>query len=302
METSDILLRWYRSPEDRERVWAAIAKRVGWQPDMLPKMLGKGTRGMALYGGGNRVLKLTDDASEAEAMSVVKANPSPVVAKTFDVFRPKTKPLDPLFGIVLEKLKPVDAKMKSFADDLGEFMQGAKYRWLDHRTYYAFIYRDHDWRTDASGTPYDDPSYAKQAEFFKEVGNYLDKVGIRFADAHSGNVMMKGSQYKMIDLGYSESRGGQIDTLTASLRGGCRQGVSMNRKAKREVVATLIQQGRRDLARQVAGGMKPVDKLHLEEAIMSAIDKTLKKKKLKIKMDRIHMAVQRVVDGVEKLL
>jgi len=76
----------------------------------------------------------------------------------------------------------------------------------------------------------------------------------------------------------------------------------MNRKAKREVVATLIQRGRRDLARQVAGGMKPVDKLHLEEAIMSAIDKTLKKKKLKIKMDRIHMAVQRVVDGVEKLL
>ena len=77
----------------------------------------------------------------------------------------------------------------------------------------------------------------------------------------------------------------------------------MNQKVRREIVATLLRAGRRDLAREVSGAtMKAVDKLHVEQAIMQAIEKTLKKKKLSIKMDRIHYAVQKLVDGVEKLL
>lgn len=182
--------------------------------------------------GGGRVLKLTTDHSEALAMNIVRKRPSPFVAKTYDVFqvagarsarpqgRRKSTPTRELYGIVLEELRSSDRTLKSFADSLAEWL-GFEYRGgLDGQAVDTFLRSTHDWNTDESGTHYSEPKYALQALFFEKAGQYLERAGIQTSDVYSGNVMMDGGDYKLIDLGYSKvPAGGRLETLAAMLDG-----------------------------------------------------------------------------------
>jgi hypothetical protein len=80
----------------------------------------------------------------------------------------------------------------------------------------------------------------------------------------------------------------------------------MDRDTTREIVATLLKQGRRDLARQFTGAaMKPVDMLRFEEALSRAVFDTAKKQKLKLNpkaKQQLSYIVKKWVDTVDSML
>ncbi len=78
------------------------------------KKLGSGKEGVAFDIGGQQVLKVTTDKLEAISSNVVKekGKNSPNIVKIFDVFRFAKTPgtSEPIYGIVQEKLVPLDEK------------------------------------------------------------------------------------------------------------------------------------------------------------------------------------------------
>jgi len=80
----------------------------------------------------------------------------------------------------------------------------------------------------------------------------------------------------------------------------------MDHQTRREIVATLLKQGRRDLARQFTGAaMKPVDMLRFEEALTKAVFDTAKKQKIKVPpkaKQQLSYIVKKWVDTVDKML
>lgn len=76
----------------------------------------------------------------------------------------------------------------------------------------------------------------------------------------------------------------------------------MDNKTKREVVATLLRAGRRDLAEHVVGKLKPVDMVHLEDAIKTAVLKVLKKKKLSVQPTKLNYPVQKLIDVIDRMV
>ena len=80
----------------------------------------------------------------------------------------------------------------------------------------------------------------------------------------------------------------------------------MDRETRRQIVKTLVQAGRRDLARHfVVAKMKPVDQLRMEEALTKAVLDTVKKQKLKLNpkgKQQLSYVTKKWTDAVEKML
>lgn len=80
----------------------------------------------------------------------------------------------------------------------------------------------------------------------------------------------------------------------------------MDTNTRKQIVATLLRAGREDLAEQlVFAGMKPVDMLRMEEALIKAVVDTAKKQKLKLgpkAKQQLSYVAKQWVDAVEKML
>jgi cytidyltransferase-like protein len=212
----------------------------------VAKPLGQGTRGVAFDVGGNKVLKVTNDAQEAVASFKLKEFNMKHVAKFFDVFRfPEDDPnLGAVYGVLQEKLSPVsgmgkdpggtdssgeaaELNMAIIAFNLQPAIYHAGYDWEKVKeACQKKIYEDIDrkypeWKTDETGT------YKKYAVKYAEDMNekwkvitkkfHIDEMvqeltskGVKFHDYHAGNIMVRPSgDYVLIDIGYSKVAGGK---------------------------------------------------------------------------------------------
>jgi len=68
---------------DGEKVYQKIVRRIGREPG---RELGHGMKGVVYDLGDGRVLKLTSDASEVEAMSILKGTDHPNLIRAYDSF------------------------------------------------------------------------------------------------------------------------------------------------------------------------------------------------------------------------
>jgi cytidyltransferase-like protein len=209
-----------------EKHWAKLAKN-GFVPR---DFVGAGSWGAAFRLRDGRILKVTSDDSEARAANHIKGKDAAHVGKIFDVFQfpqstKKTKaPWRSMgtatwYGIVQEELHPLDS---SEAKELDGAV--ATFRGVIHR-----VGLFDPWRVVKMKllqlVPNDrDGAKAAFAVFEKyqvpQMIEDLKSMGVRdFYDFHSGNVMKKGENYAVIDLGQSLSPGAEPPMLESSWAG-----------------------------------------------------------------------------------
>jgi cytidyltransferase-like protein len=183
------------------------------------KPLGVGGNGVA-FDLGQTVLKVTKDDKEANSSMVIKGKDFPNIVKVFDVFRfPET----PYFGIWQEKLQPIPPQDKN---EFTEFVTDIEVE----SGMFSDLWKLGDWkeivdyamegaREDEEATPESIARIRKEIMVLQrkyqmdKIVAQLKAAKIQFRDFHGGNVMMRGSEHVLIDLGYSKSPKQQVANL-----------------------------------------------------------------------------------------
>lgn len=189
-----------------------IQQQRNWDIPDDPVVLGRGTRGTVYDLGNNVAMKLTSDTSEAEASEKVRKTPIDGVVEIFDVFALGSTGY---FCIVQEKLQrmthmmstEIQKLLKEF--DLGDYLQGNGY---DPKAVERAVDEDVRELHDHGQMPkakelYDTFSRIEELGLLKIAAN-LHKAGIQFHDYHEGNLMMRGHELVVVDLGKSKVVGG----------------------------------------------------------------------------------------------
>ncbi len=188
-----------------EQALAANRERLERHGIRVGTELGRGSNGIAFDIGDSRVLKVTADPSEAKSSFKIEGRANRHIARIHQVFKfPGTE----IYGIVQERLQPLDDMEKVDVDwsmhvidrilgkDLGVFWRG--------------------WeavKDEVSKRPDDRFDDEERADAFRTLERYqlpemMDEVmrrGIGFHDYHSGNIMKRGSDYVIADLGVSKA-------------------------------------------------------------------------------------------------
>lgn len=204
--------------EDGERgrkLWRKLCEHFKIDPKAAQHKLGSGTQGEAFELADGRVLKLTWDEREAEAAALVARTPDPHgnVVKVFGVAR--IKGFAQVWAIVMEKLQrlPKGDPFITYSDTWNEFS--------NERDPPANILPevvDQYIAEMESSYGFSDPEWEKFKQWIGEVAVYLESIGVKFHDFWHGNLMKRGSQYVVIDLGYSISKEyAPIDTIAKIL-------------------------------------------------------------------------------------
>lgn len=206
--------------------------RLGLSPDKVDSLqvLGTGTRGTA-FELGDKVLKVTNDAQEAQAAAMLVGKDIKNVCRYFAVV--KFGDTDN-YGIVQEKLKPLPANSaKEFNDALVAtglpiWIKRANGSWDEAKrlTKEYILSQVKKKFSDNMNSPkaqeYARGINAKWNDLvhkfgLRDVFQTLTELGIDFHDYHAGNLMVRDDgTLVLIDLGMSKIRGGggKIDTLT----------------------------------------------------------------------------------------
>jgi hypothetical protein len=190
-----------------------IQQQRGWDIPDDPVVLGRGTRGTTYALDSKVALKLTTDESEALASEKIRETPVDKVVEIYDVF---SLAGTQYFCIVQERLQPLEPPLaaelkKIFTNfDLGDYLQGNGY---DPDAVIKMAEADvaemHDHGDFAKARALND-----QLNRLKELGLFdmareLKKAGIQFHDYHDGNLMLRGKELVVIDLGKSRVAGGK---------------------------------------------------------------------------------------------
>jgi len=151
------------------------------------KEIGEGTRAIVFDIGGGKVLKVTEDETDALLALKIKSKNLKRMVKVFDVFKFVYRGGQhyDLYGIVMEKLTPLTGSElgpNSTEGEAGEFNS-------------AYAEDDLD---------------VLQKFNFNDIQNDLRSLGIRYNDWHGGNIMKRGDTFVLSDLGGSSVRGGTI--------------------------------------------------------------------------------------------
>jgi cytidyltransferase-like protein len=218
-----------------------------------PPVLGTGTRGTA-FDLGNKVLKLTGDESEAIAANKIKDLHLKHVVKIFDVFKMgkgEYAGLLPVYGVYQEKLVPIPGSDPDFDKCTGEalalneaidgtFMFNAILTVGDAKKGYTWeqlykkMYSMLKERMAESGLEEAQEAQKIFAESMPillkfqipKMVDELGRSGIDFGDYHAGNIMKRGGDYVLIDVGHSRVDGGKepemiervVESVVSSIR------------------------------------------------------------------------------------
>lgn len=203
-----------------KRYSAKISSQFGVTIPQHPQVLGQGTRGTAYVIGGGKVLKLTDDESEAAAAAKLRDLKVDFAVHIEAVFQMRD-----YYGIIQEQLQPLPAHAKAaieasltrtdFREKIAEggfqnFMKKSKEE-LDE------LARDGEHNLILRfKSAYE--TLEKYGVF--EIAKGLESIGIEFTDYHTGkgdgnhgNLMLRGDKVVVLDLGYSKGGGGKIDPI-----------------------------------------------------------------------------------------
>jgi len=196
----------------------AILERIG-ESTVPTQQLGHGKFAVAFWlkQKRKRVLKITRDVEDAYAMQRVKDRPQKHLVKVYDVFEIVEHRL---WGIVAEKLTPMDYEEKDAWQELWNILSSEEYAYLgDELVQNGLTPGFADEVVDAIENPIDDGEEDEEDEdvwdrHFYEVpeddildalrnwGKELSALNIKFYDFHPGNIMMRRHDYILVDLGY----------------------------------------------------------------------------------------------------
>jgi len=230
-----------------------IKEKLAKYDILLGKEMGYGTRGIVyeLVNEPNKVLKITNDESEALSSNIIKKHPCKNIAHYDRVFKFKDEPrtFKPhLWFIIMEKLKPLNESERSFfyykiSDilkliDQDEIIKNSKTIQDLAKAGYDLgsemrnvIYYKFDPRYDSPEEELGSVGVAEIQHLMKKIAeanikyiskmtkaflnakDHLKKVNIEFDDLIPANVMKRGDDYVLIDLGYSRSPQTKIDVL-----------------------------------------------------------------------------------------
>jgi hypothetical protein len=213
--------RWYNG----DRFWAKLAGQAGFDPRAPATLLGAGRMGQA-FRVGDLVVKITTDAHEAQAMWHVANRPDPAgnVVRVQTVARFGRHPV---WAIVQELLDPPD---RAWAQAARLWSRWAIARSRSERPFYLTVVNVTIFAWDTFGVdltgqranrPVELPDgvagiVGPFVQWLSSVAGYLADNRILFADLHDGNIMRRGSQHVVIDLGVSRSGPASIDVLEAA--------------------------------------------------------------------------------------
>jgi len=174
--------------------------------------LGSGSRGQAFETQDGKVLKITNDASEAKASMKLKDSNSEHLTKVLDVFKFNLRVGNrEFFGILQEKLDKLSHK-ESF--ELERAIDNSLLRMISPG-------KIETWETFKSNAENIIDRHNRDKEKFLNSLKILEKFNvdkimdelyqarIHYTDYHAGNFMKRGDKYVLIDLGYSKSEGAQ---------------------------------------------------------------------------------------------
>jgi cytidyltransferase-like protein len=199
-----------------------LYKKKGITLPESPVFLGKGTRGVALKIDESRVLKLTNDRREAVASNKLMMLGSPKhVVKIYDVFRLKKYSL---WGIVQENLKPLSANEKIEFDSctiegpviISDLIKTANGTW-DFEQFKSEIRKKYGEKDDVYSSAMESIEKLEQKYHVDKMVEELNSIGIKFLDYHSGNIMKRGDEYVVIDIGYSDVVNGKEPDVLESI-------------------------------------------------------------------------------------
>lgn len=188
-----------------------IRRRTGEVPG---KRLGTGTQADVFELGSDKALKITHDVLDAKMSLHVKSHPLEHVVRVYDVFHfPPVPGLADVYGIVVERLRPLDQDARDAVEDVEWLLNSADgRRWEDIERF-------------LSGIKSAETAEVVQAYGFNALLDELASIGFVGQDFHSGNFLMRADGTIVLsDLGFSQSpraqemppvlEGGPIDRMT----------------------------------------------------------------------------------------
>ena len=194
--------KWREKNEELVGYEKAIGKRVNGK---ATDILGSGSRGIAFKLDNGKVLKLTDDATEASASKIIMnaGNTCPNIVHIYDVFQ-----LGDLYfyGIVLEELEKTPSMFKDLISYVSVTLHNCK------------ILKTKNELTKIKQFVANLSSRAKKEEIAKQLVNgtrALYKLNINFTDLHIYNTGMKNGQIKIMDIGWTKSPPTKIPIMAA---------------------------------------------------------------------------------------
>jgi len=182
-----------------------LVKKLESDGYKINKILGRGMAGI-VWDQGNFVLKVTSDKNEAKAMGLVKKHPHPNIVRVNKVFMYKSIP--DVYMIEQEKLQ-----------DAGSLILGfAAFKALDKFFRNDFTIEDVEY-TIKNAKKKQRPETIEFVNQMIFAGNHMkNKLGIKsWNDFHTGNYMKKGNTYKIIDIGFTPSKG-KIDDIREHIK------------------------------------------------------------------------------------
>jgi len=211
----------YEDLDDQEESYAEevvgkILRHVGQPegtPRFFPERIGEGADAEVYWLANKRkVLKLTVSEDDAKALAYFKKHPDKGIVKVYDVF---SIPDTFLYGIVMEKLTPSDKHWQEIAERISFAGRGGFFlsmKWFEGQLLPAIQKR----RERGVGGPFMDAMTPENIEVIHHWCEVLDKAGIKWADMHDENVMFRGRQPVLMDLGRSTGATGRIPQMKAA--------------------------------------------------------------------------------------
>lgn len=168
------------------------------------KFLGQGFFGDVFWlGDRKKVIKVTNDYEDAYASTIVKRKPDRNIVRVYTVFA-FTDSYPAIYGIVNEKLTPLGSSEKAQINHLRKIWDKA----VGQRT---FITRENlDTFLDSSQI---EEVTDEQFAMLKTISDVFADRHIKWRDLSGDNIMMRGRDWVVSDLGFSECLKQQIPVL-----------------------------------------------------------------------------------------
>ena len=188
--------------------WDAVLARLNVAQHSEFKEIGHGSMGHAfLFPKENKVLKISEDFSEANAMVLVMKNPCSAIVSVHDVFRLRArKGYPPLFFIYQDFLsKKIKKHWKDFINLLSIEIEGDR-NYINQGLFDKVCLNERYFKN---------KNHKEHFAWLQTFCTFLDQNRIKFKDLHEGNVLASNNDTGIaaIDIGYCKCEKQKIDFL-----------------------------------------------------------------------------------------
>ena len=183
-------------------------KNILFQHLKIPKKTDLATLGFGGYGtvfwlpDKSKVLKITEDHSDAYACEIVRKKPDKNLIKIYSVFSFGLPYFEEHYGIVAEKLTPLSASEVSEWEDVIDVVRGHTDLKIP-----PLRFLDLAWCEATKSAMSAQPSYTYEPVFSKyfpileDWAKLLESHGIEWGDLSVNNIMKRGPTFLIADLG-----------------------------------------------------------------------------------------------------